>query len=199
MPRAYSRSRLTPRADVRRRWRSSKSLRAPLRDEHPEHTFASYISNGERIINVTFPDVTRRQKLDDCTWRVRLLPFEFLGAKVTVYSTLTLTPRAEGLVLGCKKLEFVGMPRELDLDNKVKLTMEGALRPVRDGSVRGDIALTLDADVNEFVALNPALDVVVNGINDTVLMNLQGSIERSLLQDYARWARAEARRGGKLA
>jgi hypothetical protein len=181
-------------ADVRRRWQSRKSLRMPLADEHREHTFASYISDGERIINVTFPDAKRRQKLDDVTWRVQLLPFEFLGAKVTVYSTLTLTPKPEGLYIGCKRLEFVGMPREMDLDNKVVLTMEGALRPPRNGRVNGDVTLTLDAEVNEFVAMNPGLDIVVNGINDTVLSNLQGSIERSLLRDYARWSRAEAAR-----
>jgi hypothetical protein len=53
--------------------------------------------------------------------------------------------------------------------------------------VNGDVTLTLDAAVNDFVAMTPGLDFVVNGINDTVLANLQGSIEDNLLADYARW------------
>jgi|TARA_B110000003_G_scaffold196902_1_gene195548 hypothetical protein len=176
------------RADVRRSWQSQKSLRMTLQDEHERHTFESYLSDGERVIGVTFPDGRRREKLDETTWRVRLLPFEFLGQRVTVYATLTLTPLEEGLTIGAKELEFVGLPKEMDLQGKVKLTMEGALRPPRgDKTVNGDVTLTLDAAVNDFVAMTPGLDFVVNGINDTVLANLQGSIEDNLLADYARW------------
>jgi len=190
------------RADVRREWTSSKSLRMSLKTQHDRHTFARYISDGERVIGVTFPDGKRRERLDDVTWRVRLLPFEFFGTRVTVYSTLTLEPREEGLTIGAKKLEFIGLPKEMDLDGKVKLTMVGTLRPPRDGVIMGDVTMTLDAMVNDFVAVTPGLDLVVNGINDTVLANLQGSIEKSLLADYDRWwgqcarleARAEARR-----
>ena len=195
---------LIVRADVQRSWQSKKSLKMPLRDEHAEHTFESYIQDGERVMGVTFPDGRRREKLDGETWRVRLMPFDFLGARVTVYCTLTLTKTEEGLTIGAKELEFVGLPREMDLDWKVRLTMEGALRPPRgDGNVNGDVTLTLDAAVNDFVAMNPALDFVVNGINDTVLANLQGSIEKSLLADYGRWwrqcERLEARRSAKAA
>lgn len=195
------------RADVRREWTSSKSLRMSLKTQHDRHTFAKYISDGERVIGVTFPDGKRRERLDDVTWRVRLLPFEFFGTRVTVYSTLTLEPREEGLTIGAKKLEFIGLPKEMDLDGKVKLTMVGTLRPPRDGVIMGDVTMTLDAMVNDFVAVTPGLDLVVNGINDTVLANLQGSIEKSLLADYDRWwgqcarleARAEARRVADLA
>ena len=48
-----------------------------LQDEHERHTFESYLSDGERVIGVTFPDGRRREKLDETTWRVRLLPFEY--------------------------------------------------------------------------------------------------------------------------
>lgn len=184
------RERTRVRADVQRSWRSTKTLKMPLKQEHALHTFEAYISDGERVMGVTFPDGRRREKLDATTWRVRLLPFDFLGARVTVYSTLTLTKMEEGLTIGAKQLEFVGLPKEMELDGKVRLTMEGALRPPRgDGHVNGDVTLTLDAAVNDFVAMNPALDFVVNGINNTVLANLQGSIEKSLLEDYARWWR----------
>lgn len=186
-----SRRPLVVTADVQRRWQSTKSLRMTLGEEHDAHTFESYISDGERIIGVTFPDGRRREKLDGTTWRVRLLPFDFLGRRVTVYSTLTLEKREEGLTIGAKELKFVGLPKEMDLEDKVTLTMEGALRPPEggDGRVRGDVTLTLDAAVNDFLAMNPALDFVVNGINDRVLENLQGSIEDNLLADYARWWR----------
>jgi hypothetical protein len=122
---------------------------------------------------------------------VRLLPFDFLGRSVVAKATLTLEKREEGLTIGAKELRFVGLPKEMELEDKVTLTMEGALRPPErgDGRVRGDVTLTLDAAVNDFLAMNPALDFVVNGINDRVLENLQGSIEDNLLADYARWWR----------
>jgi hypothetical protein len=47
--------------------------------------------------------------------------------------------------------------------------------------------MTLDASVNDFVALVPGLDDVVNAINDAVLANLQGAIEKNLIADYERW------------
>jgi len=178
-------------ADVQRRWQSTKSLRMTLAEEHHAHTFESYISDGERIMGVTFPDGRRREKLNGTTWRVRLLPFDFLGRSVVAKATLTLEKREEGLTIGAKELRFVGLPKEMDIEDKVTLTMEGALRPPErgDGRVRGDVTLTLDAAVNDFLAMNPALDFVVNGINDRVLENLQGSIEDNLLADYARWWR----------
>ena len=36
-----------------------------LQDEHERHTFESYLSDGERVIGVTFPDGRRREKLDE--------------------------------------------------------------------------------------------------------------------------------------
>ena len=61
-------------SDVRKAWKSSKSMTLTIADEDVTHTFGSYISDGERIISVTFPDQARRRKLSDTTWEVQLLP-----------------------------------------------------------------------------------------------------------------------------
>ena len=58
-------------------------------------------------------------------------------------------------------------------------------------AVRGDVVMTLDASVNDFVALVPGLDDVVNAINDAVLANLQGAIEKNLIAEYERWRNEE--------
>ena len=118
----------------------------------------------------------------------------------------TISIRAE-------KLEFDGMPKEFNLDETVRLTMEGTLgedvethyleQPalesgggVDDGSAarriikstaRGDVVMTLDASVNDFVALVPGLDDIVNAINDAVLANLRGAVETNLIAEYERW------------
>ena len=52
----------------------------------------------------------------------------------------------------------------------------------------------LTADVNEMVALVPGLDDAVNLINDTVIANLQGSINDTIAGDYAKWRAGEAAR-----
>ena len=59
----------------------------------------------------------------------------------------------------------------------------------------GKITVNLTADVNDVVAIVPGLDDAVNLINDTVISNLQGSLNATIAGDYARWKvnqRAEA-------
>jgi hypothetical protein len=51
--------------------------------------------------------------------------------------------------------------------------------------------VNLSADVNDAVAMFPALDDAVNLINDTVISNLQGSINATIAKDYAKWKVAQ--------
>jgi hypothetical protein len=173
----------------------------PLRDFKPNEdetkSFSAYVSNGARIISVTFPDEKRRERIDDITWKVQLLPFDFIGNRVTVKATITLAPDEEkrAITIGAEKLEFEGMPKEFNLDETVSLKMEGQLGEEENAkddagakrTAKGDVIMTLDASVNDFVALVPGLDDVVNAINDAVLANLQGAIEKNLIADYERW------------
>ena len=79
------------------------------------------MQDGERIVDVTFPDEQRREKLDATTWRVQLLPFEFFGNKVVVYCTMGLDPQEDGLHISAKQLEITGLPKEFNIDGKVNL------------------------------------------------------------------------------
>ncbi|CAL6323312.1 unnamed protein product [Bathycoccus prasinos] len=215
--------------DVSRSWTSRKSLRMPLKDWKKDETeaksFASYVSDGSRILSLTFPDENRRTRIDENTWKVELLPFDFLGNKVVVRTTIALIPNRtdKSISINAKKLEFEGMPKEFNLDETVTLKMEGKLGEERSfrkrrrndsdeevggdeeeeehgeddknddmkRAVRGDVVMTLDASVNDFVALVPGLDDVVNAINDAVLANLQGAIEKNLIAEYERWRNEE--------
>jgi hypothetical protein len=74
--------------------------------------------------------------------------------------------------------------------------MDGALKPARTApagrrKVLGKITVNLSADVNDAVAMFPALDDAVNLINDTVISNLQGSINATIAKDYAKWKVAQ--------
>ena len=84
--------------DVSRSWTSRKSLRMPLKDwkkdENEAKSFASYVSDGSRILSVTFPDENRRTRIDENTWKVELLPFDFLGNKVAVESDGRVDPKS---------------------------------------------------------------------------------------------------------
>ena len=183
-------------SDVRKAWKSSKSMTLTIADEDVTHTFGSYISDGERIISVTFPDQARRRKLSDTTWEVQLLPFSFMQWRATVFCTLRLEPVNGELRLSAEDLRIDGLPPELGVDGKVWLTMDGALKPARTApagrrKVLGKITVNLSADVNDAVAMFPALDDAVNLINDTVISNLQGSINATIAKDYAKWKVAQ--------
>ena len=183
-------------SDVRKDWKSSKSMTLTISDEDATHTFESYISDGERIISVTFPDQARRRKLSDTTWEVQLLPFSFMQWRATVFCTLRLEPVSGELRLSAEDLRIDGLPPELGVDGKVWLTMDGALKPARTApagrrKVLGKITVNLAADVNDAVAMFPGLDDAVNLINDTVISNLQGSINATIAKDYAKWKVAQ--------
>jgi|UniRef100_A0A7S0CTQ7 hypothetical protein len=185
------------RCDVRKAWRSSRSMTLTIKDEDETHDFSTYISDGERIIGVTFPDESRREKLDDTTWRVQLLPFEFMQWRATVFTTLKLEARAGELRLSSEDLTIEGLPDELGVNGKVWLSMDGALKPARTGGkagrkVLGKLTVNLSADVNEMIAILPGFDDAVNLINDTVIANLQGSINATVADDYAKWRVGES-------
>jgi hypothetical protein len=163
-----------------------------IKDEDDTHDFSTYISDGERIIGVTFPDESRRTKIDETTWRVQLLPFEFMQWRATVFTTLKLEPKDGELRLSSTDLSIEGLPKEFGVNGKVWLSMDGALKPARTGSkagrkVLGKLTVNLSADVNEMIAVLPGFDEAVNLINDTVIANLQGSINATVADDYARW------------
>lgn len=68
-------------ASVSRSWTSRTSVSVPLRDLDPnddpdkysKSSFSEYISDGSRILAVTFPDETRREQMTDTTWKVQVL------------------------------------------------------------------------------------------------------------------------------
>ena len=69
-------------ASVSRSWTSRTSVSVPLRDHldpnnedkySKKSSFSEYISDGSRILAVTFPDETRREQLTDTTWKVQVL------------------------------------------------------------------------------------------------------------------------------
>ena len=73
-----------------------------------------------------------------------------------------------------------------------RLSMDGALKPARTANaagrkVLGKLTVNLSAEVNEMVAMVPGFDDAVNLINDTVIANLQGSINATIAGDYAKW------------
>jgi|TARA_B110000977_G_scaffold201820_1_gene298970 hypothetical protein len=163
-----------------------------IKDEDEVHDFSTYISDGERIIDVTFPDTNRREKIDETTWKVQLLPFEFMQWKATVFTTLRLEASNGELRLSSTDLTIEGLPKELGVEGKVWLSMDGALKPARTGTkqgrkVLGKLTVNLSAEVNEMVAILPGFDDAVNLINDTVIANLQGSINATVADDYTKW------------
>ena len=78
-------------ASVSRSWTSRTSVSVPLRDHldpnnedtnyysKKSSSFSEYISDGSRILAVTFPDETRREQMTDTTWKVQVLNCVYYG------------------------------------------------------------------------------------------------------------------------
>ena len=76
-------------ASVSRSWTSRTSVSVPLRDHldpnnedtnySKKSSFSEYISDGSRILAVTFPDETRREQMTDTTWKVQVLNCVYYG------------------------------------------------------------------------------------------------------------------------
>jgi len=78
---------------------------------------------------------------------------------------------------------FDGSAARGDAEKEEKSMRGGGIK----STARGDVVMTLDASVNDFVALVPGLDDIVNAINDAVLANLRGAVEKNLIAEYERW------------
>jgi len=90
-------------ASVSRSWTSRTSVSVPLRDLDPNEdtnkysksSFSEYISDGSRILAVTFPDETRREQMTDTTWKVQVL-FVVYGDTINVVSFASSRRRTFG-------------------------------------------------------------------------------------------------------
>ena len=80
---------------------------------------------------------------------------------------------------------FDGSAARGDAEKEEKSMRSGGIK--YKSTARGDVVMTLDASVNDFVALVPGLDDIVNAINDAVLANLRGAVEKNLIAEYERW------------
>ena len=80
---------------------------------------------------------------------------------------------------------FDGSAARGDAEKEEKSMRGGGIK--YKSTARGDVVMTLDASVNDFVALVPGLDDIVNAINDAVLANLRGAVEKNLIAEYERW------------
>jgi hypothetical protein len=70
--------------------------------------------NAERVVHLSFPDAHRRQRVAADTWRVQLLPMQFLWLTLRVSCTLRAWPEAPGaLAVSGREMRIEGLPAEL--------------------------------------------------------------------------------------
>ena len=141
---------------------------------------------------MSFPDVSRRRRVSDDTWRVHMEPMPFLWLTLRVTCTLRAWGDGRNLSLEGRQMHIDGMPPELGLADGVRLKVDGALAArrtppaVRGGAgrlaVAGNVSLGIAAEVPDVIALYPGLDFTVNTILALILERLENSIRK------ARWA-----------
>jgi len=116
------------------------------------------------------------------------LEFDGMPKEFNLDETVSLT--MEG-TLGEERTPFETPPAGGFDGSAARGDAEKEEKSMRDGGIkstaRGDVVMTLDASVNDFVALVPGLDDIVNAINDAVLANLRGAVEKNLIAEYERW------------
>jgi len=71
-----------------------------------------YLTEVERVVNMTFPDQSRRKRIDDNTWKVQMLQQDLVGVRFQPKTTLKVFYDEEtGLNIDVTDLEL-GLPPE---------------------------------------------------------------------------------------
>jgi len=173
-----------------------------LESTDPRLSFKSYLQNVERVVYMTFPDESRRNLIEDGKWRVSLLPQQFFWITFTAHTTLSAWVNQEdALCIQVGDLQLDGAPPELDLNNKLLLTLNGKMFSSSSGpssasapnratskcTIRGSVGMTLEADVPQVFLATPGLDQVSITIMEAVIKRMEQSLKQGLVQDYRAW------------
>ena len=184
-----------------RNYSASRSLRLELKELHkapPGGTspLASYLSETERVVTLSFPDESRRRRLDKQNWRVRLLPVELLWLRAGVECTLRAWTESLGLLkVSGREVQLSGLPADvLELAGSLQMQVDGTLRAAGPSLLIGSVRLRIAVIVPTVLAIVPGVDGVIQAILDAVLTRIEASISSRLPADYALWASASLAR-----
>ena len=155
----------------------------------------AYLEQVERIVQVTFPDESRRKRLEDGVWEVTLLQQDFFGVKFSPSARLRVWNDAGVLGIRVSDIDLSDLPDEIRVPATLKV--EGRLGHSKKAAsskiakLGGEVEISLDVDVPFPYSSFPLLRETVEAILGGVIGRLEGSLKSSLPRDYAEWTRAK--------
>eukprot|EP00468_Gymnochlora_sp_CCMP2014_P000882 CAMPEP_0167740970 /NCGR_PEP_ID=MMETSP0110_2-20121227/593_1 /TAXON_ID=629695 /ORGANISM="Gymnochlora sp., Strain CCMP2014" /LENGTH=182 /DNA_ID=CAMNT_0007624963 /DNA_START=226 /DNA_END=774 /DNA_ORIENTATION=+ len=150
-----------------------------------------YLTEVERVVNMTFPDQSRRKRIDDNTWKVQMLQQDLVGVRFQPKTTLKVFYDEEtGLNIDVTDLEL-GLPPEFIVfppNIEVKGTLRPAAKLPRNKIIlRGQVSMALTAALPPQLMLIPGVQGVCEAILGRILKQLRSSLEDNIATDYAAW------------
>ena len=155
----------------------------------------AYLEQVERIVQVTFPDESRRKRLEDGVLEVTLLQQDFFGVKFSPSARLRVWNDAGVLGIRVSDIDLSDLPDEIRVPATLKV--EGRLGHSKKtasskiAKLSGEVEISLDVDVPFPYSSFPLLRETVEAILGGVIGRLEGSLKSSLPRDYAEWTRAK--------
>ncbi|GAB5360814.1 hypothetical protein AAMO2058_000659500 [Amorphochlora amoebiformis] len=161
--------------------------------EHDGYALDKYLTQVERVVNVTFPDSNRRTRMGDDTWKVQLLPQEFVGIRFSPVTRLRVFYDDGSLHIEVSDLEL-GLPPQLVVAPpilRVRGTLKPAVRLPRNKILlKGTVEMALTAALPAQLMLIPGIQSFGEALLRSILQQLKASLESGITTDYKKWAKA---------
>lgn len=152
-----------------------------------------YLRKSERIVEVTFPDASRRRKIDTDKWEVTLLQQNFFGVEFCPCAELKVWNKEGVLRIQVSDLDLSDLPPEIQVP--AKILVEGSMSPHKKSAsskivnLKGQVKISLDVDVPEPYSSFPLVKDTIETILTGVITRLEESLRSRLPGDYTRWTR----------
>lgn len=153
-----------------------------------------YLRQPQRLVNALV-DPSRTERLSDNCFRLKMRPLTFLHLSVQPTVDLKVWAQSDGTVrlesVGCqiRGVEYINQRFGLNLTGRLYAETDNGMTYLKG---KADLNVEVEMPPPLWLTPKPILEATGNGLLHSVLLTIKQRLMHHLIQDYRRWADADA-------